>query len=662
MPNAIDEKCKTLVELLNSVFEQAKYYGSSFQLDTMRILLTFLFDDRCDVGMIDTTPNLSADKDDNNELRQHIIHAFGWELIEITKPFLLTADEDKETSREVRRMSAIMIQRIGEQTSWKEINVMAGEQISLLAPSTSYPDENKCVRTAIEYVEFYRLAGQGKLRALQTIIQEKSSWGCSDRPPSRWDHIVYCITGIILDFVEFGCNDANIPEGLWQDSIEMHTDTDEMKRSHLCIYLLTSIFEKVILNLDMDLSKAYQKRYHDKYHFKQRTDAKVKPDITMYSEEHNSPMLETRLVNALGMPFDSLFRFKHAILRKAGNKSYSSDIDQDSDDDGHEDIINFRCERYPLTDLGIVSILAMSIYDCYIIKKSANYPSLNLLPLALNPRWIGREFLVSVMNLLLEPQNAPLVDRGLFVLQFLADNVEIEITLDMFEKQLQGTFLGEEQLKLVKAFQIVSSLATMSPDSDFRLTAYQLIGRFLRLCNDEACLFALAELLEGCPFPTMKAAAVGLLKDQIDEAFKKQNNSKAPSVFTSRVVVDRFFPILFRVDKSWTKSDTEFLGGFGLQIQTLNFYLYLLIRDRETNQTSVRDKERIDYVMKEYIRPLEERVDRLLQNFEEEKLASNTVHQVPVEEETDEPLESKVMKLELLKNVAHQIKEQMNSA
>lgn len=69
--------------------------------------------------------------------------------------------------------------------------------------------------------------------------------------------------------------------------------------------------------------------------------------------------------------------------------------------------------------------------------------------------------------------------------------------------------------------EVISSVASTNADASHRFLSYKLIEKFLNFGDDETRVFFLTELLDRCPFPCMKTASIGLLKDQIDQAFKK---------------------------------------------------------------------------------------------------------------------------------------------
>lgn len=65
----------------------------------------------------------------------------------------------------------------------------------------------------------------------------------------------------------------------------------------------------------------------------------------------------------------------------------------------------------------------------------------------------------------------------------------------------------------------MATTTTMCPDPQLRFLCYTLISRFLDMCTDDAKVYILSELLERCPWPAMRAASVGLLKEQVQRAF-----------------------------------------------------------------------------------------------------------------------------------------------
>lgn len=136
--------------------------------------------------------------------------------------------------------------------------------------------------------------------------------------------------------------------------------------------------------------------------------------------------------------------------------------------------------------------------------------------------------------------------------------------------------------------------AANNPHPDLRLAAYQLISCFIDMCQGDAQLFVFMDLLDEQHSPPMQAAAIGLLKERIVNAFDKKvgrihiykmlgilitNQETNGSVFSTRVITDKLFPRMFRKPTSSTLSMT-----LAYHMQLLNLYLYLLMRDRQQKQ------------------------------------------------------------------------------
>ncbi|KAI9494183.1 hypothetical protein BDB00DRAFT_762493 [Zychaea mexicana] len=230
---------------------------------------------------------------------------------------------------------------------------------------------------------------------------------------------------------------------------------------------------------------------------------------------------------------------------------------------------------FPISYDSITSLLAISVYDAYIFGQTFDVPSMNLLPMVLDYKWIGKECLGLILRLVGNAQRFAHVDKGLFLLIFLAKHVDITIDVQtLTESQLPGPLVGHQNFDLIQGLQVMSSVAAMCPNADLRYAAYQLISCFINMCANDAQLFVFMELFDSCPLETMRAAAVGLLKNQICE----QN------LFNSNVIADKLFPRLFKKPNTSTLWDR-----YGFEMQVLNLYLYLLIRDKPPSR--VRKKE-----------------------------------------------------------------------
>ncbi|KAI8391570.1 uncharacterized protein BYT42DRAFT_200079 [Radiomyces spectabilis] len=301
---------------------------------------------------------------------------------------------------------------------------------------------------------------------------------------------------------------------------------------------------------------------------------------------------------------------------------------------------------FPLSYKGIACLLSASIYDRFVIGQVQGSECINIYSIMLQPTWIIRECAGILASLFANANHTASIDKGLLAFLFLSDQVHTKVTLDMLEKMIPGPVGDEWEMPALKGFQLVAMAAPLSPDQDIRFLIYKLIDRFLDLCSDDARLLVLLELIDRCPMPTMKASAIGLLKDQVDKAFKASGDE--PSCFSSRIVVDKFFPILYRVEKKWSEKDEHFWDDFTFIMQAANFYLYLLIRDR-SNQTHVRDTEQSDWMQEKYVAPLKGFISRLREKYEKENALTK-----------EESLDIKIMQLNMLTLVIDRISQEIS--
>ena len=140
-------------------------------------------------------------------------------------------------------------------------------------------------------------------------------------------------------------------------------------------------------------------------------------------------------------------------------------------------------------------------------------------------------------------------------------------------------------------------MAAQSSNPDMRLVAYQLISCFIDICAPEAKLMVFIELLEGCPYSAMKAAAIGLLKDRIAQALDKgvsvqlsrfarhyshfYTYKKIREPFNLPIIGDKLFPAVFAKPDSSTLWQT-----LDVHMQALNLLLFLLMRENPSSPVS----------------------------------------------------------------------------
>ncbi|KAI9271140.1 hypothetical protein EDC94DRAFT_304857 [Helicostylum pulchrum] len=258
--------------------------------------------------------------------------------------------------------------------------------------------------------------------------------------------------------------------------------------------------------------------------------------------------------------------------------------DRLSDDD--RQMINSR--MYPLSYNGIATLITLS----FVFEFAKKYIGI-------------------LLNLLVRSNEMICqADKGIFTMLYLSDNIETKVTMDDIQKPIQGPCGPELVFPASRIIEVISSVASTCPDASIRFLSYKLIEKFLYFADDETRVFFLIELLDRCPYPTMKTAAIGLLKDQIDGCF----NHKTFSIFTSPLIVKRFFPLIFtsnwRIETFW--------DDYSHIMQAINLYFYLLLKDEEKNLTTIWNQENINEMKKTYFVSLLNLIQKLELNKENE--------------------------------------------
>ncbi|CAO3598032.1 unnamed protein product [Absidia cylindrospora] len=396
----------------------------------------------------------------------------------------------------------------------------------------------------------------------------------------------------------------------------MQQDTDTL--FYVANYLLVLVFDKFVLNVDMDLSNTYHERFHSRYTVKRprnRTTISEELSTKVYSNEMmNCVSRCLELASQNGTTFDKLLSLGQRLEDPMITAETSEDIQS----------------TYPFSCDGIISILAISLYDRYLNEKSTESYLFSML---IEPVWIGRHCLGMVMNLMKNPQDTQRIDKSLLILLYLADNVDddkLKITLDDLDKEFTVTQGDDQKMTLVKGFQMLTSMTSMADNPKFRFLGHQLIARFIQLGRDDTRLFILTELLGNCPFPTMRTAAIGLLKNQVDHAFQwlpQQQTSplSSESPFCTKLLLDKFFPMIYENQVASTRKGDHlkrpeqdtFWEKYSYHMQALNFYYYLMMRDQTNNITCIWDEESRKWMKLHYLGPLEQQCGLLSQTYQQ---------------------------------------------
>ncbi|CEG82901.1 hypothetical protein RMATCC62417_16892 [Rhizopus microsporus] len=453
-------------------------------------------------------------------------------------------------------------------------------------------DKNKCLEIAKEYTIYIELFGraiekisrpkewmlylpfltnrlQRTMESIESVLINKCAFFQRKKPFSNWDQSVLLVVGCILDFTEF-VHSVTVS----QSPSEFRTDYDDIGLQD----------GDVILNLDMQLSNKYFEKHYSKYSMKRSVE----------QQEDNEHMLKltqrcVTLANTYEFSYEKMFQLLNSIKRK---QSYLPPDEEVIEND--RQMINARL--YPLNYEGIASLLSISLYNQLVSQHTIDMDAFDL----------AKTYIGILIHLMMQPSDRiNTIDKAIFVALYISDKIHVNLSMEDIETIIEGPAEIGVCIPVTRIFQAVSSVASTCPDSSIRFFAYHLVRKFLAFGNEQVKVFLYQELLVGCPFPSMKTAAIGILKDQIDQSFQDDK-----SVFASPLVIDVFFPLIFKVNKDWSQKPSEFWNDYSHVMQALNLYYYLLLKDKH-NKTAIWTSQNINKMNKEYLTPIRHCLDTI---------------------------------------------------
>jgi hypothetical protein len=185
--------------------------------------------------------------------------------------------------------------------------------------------------------------------------------------------------------------------------------------------------------------------------------------------------------------------------------------------------------------------------------------------------------------------------------------------------------------------QIFSVISTSARSPQARFLANSHVARCLRAHPNEAVRLAyVRDTLEHCPFQSVKAAVVGILKDEILHATLPEETSSAPrspnSIFGTGACLEEIFDVLFPdLEKMFGGTGSEekawelFKEIYPCIGATVNLYLLLLLNDdlgTRLRATSKRFGEKVDA---RYLQPVRKRLDVFKAREQKESSGGNVM-------------------------------------
>ncbi|KAF9994389.1 hypothetical protein BGZ65_009989 [Modicella reniformis] len=317
----------------------------------------------------------------------------------------------------------------------------------------------------------------------------------------------------------------------------------------------------------------------------------------------------------------------------------------------------------PLSETGITTLISSMIYA--MTSPAQLYPTTGVRAgLDVHERWRAGElasgFLTSDENQL------PMADKAFLVLQYTIDKIPLDgFKMDVLDYCTQDNSL--DRMGLFQIFQVMVSFAATCSSANHRFFCFQALDRLIQACEDDVKMYFLEQLVSAkCPYESMRAAAVNLVKGTVTRAFVKLDKARAEnterirtssecsdgfsglcqvkSLFTSPLLLKTFGPSIWRFDvkafeRSPLKDEGAWLDKYDLFMHALNFYLFLLMRDiREDNLTEIWLLSNIQDTKKEYIDPLMERVQELKEDYIQRLAEVELIQDNVFDDEMDVPV------------------------
>jgi hypothetical protein len=244
------------------------------------------------------------------------------------------------------------------------------------------------------------------------------------------------------------------------------------------------------------------------------------------------------LCEALGLRADELMKICES------HQEPESPTDEDQEDPAPPS----SAEDIPLSKTGALFLLA---------QRLAHYPlsSLSIFP---NHSDISQNFLVNGSG-----QHQPAVVDAVLFLGALALH--------------QGGGLGNapELDDFLLYLQTFAAISATSSSPQARFLAHYHVSTCISKHPDEAARLAyIKDTLEHCPFETLKAAVVGILKDEIQSA-SLSTPPKPNSIFASPVCLEELFNVLFLEVEIGDFDD--FKNYYPTLVATANLYYFLVL-------------------------------------------------------------------------------------
>ncbi|KAG0278133.1 hypothetical protein BGZ95_004630 [Linnemannia exigua] len=403
---------------------------------------------------------------------------------------------------------------------------------------------------------------------------------------------------------------------------------NELNNQHyLLVYLILMVLDQWVATENMDGASTYFEYANPKYkRFSPR--GPNQPPVTLKENarttlRHLQCMMD--LCTKCHLSIEDLLVWKPTPV-------FSTGVNEMDDSYDEEALVE---DNYPLSETGITTLTAGMIYAMINpIKLSTPFT----FPLALAQDWVfttAGGLASGFLNN--EESQLPMADKALLVLLYAIDRTRFN-SFKMEGLDYCSKDSSLDRMGLFQIFQVMVNFAATCSSSSHRFFCFQGLDRLVQACEDDVKMVLLEQLVAPkCPFESMRAAAINLVKATVERAFTDLEKARAAtaenlkqgkpaaqhnlSPFTSPFLLKNFQEHVLRLESkafqhSPLKNEGAWHDKFDTFMHALNFYLFLLMRDsKDDNLTEVWSTSNIRNTQSEFLEPLTTRVQDLKEDY-----------------------------------------------
>ncbi|KAF9912705.1 hypothetical protein EC991_009441 [Linnemannia zychae] len=403
---------------------------------------------------------------------------------------------------------------------------------------------------------------------------------------------------------------------------------NELNNQHyLLVYLILMVLDQWVATENMDAASTYFEYANPKY----RRFSSRGPNQPPEAPKENSGATLRHLKSMMDLCTKCHLSIEDLLCWKP-TPVFSTGANEMDDSYDEEALVE---DNYPLSETGITTLTTGMIYA---LINPTKLPTPFTFPLALAQDWVfttAGGLASGFLNN--EESQLPMADKALLVLLYAIDRTPLN-SFKMEGLDYCSMDSALDRMGLFQIFQVMVNFASTCSSSSHRFYCFQGLDRLVQGCEDDVKMVLLEQLVAPkCPFESMRAAAINLVKATVERAFTALEKARAataenlkkglPAVqqkmspFTSPILLKTFQAHVLRLESkafqhSPLKNEGAWHDKFDTFMHALNFYLFLLMRDsKDENLTEVWSTSNIRGTQSEFLEPLATRVQDLKEDY-----------------------------------------------